>query len=158
MRFNPYATRPQIYDAIRGVSGALAKGPLEASLRALVELRVSQLNRCGFCLAMHSDGARATGLEQTKLDSLAGWREDAAFTRSERAALELAEAITGLGDDGVAAETWDEAASVFSEDELADLVFLIGLMNLYNRVNVAVQFPASAWREHGYAGIRQVLP
>lgn len=92
---------------------------------------------------MHADGARSAGVGQAKLDSLPGWREDSTFTTRERAALGLAEAVTELSPDGVSAETWDDAASAFSENELADLLFLIGLMNLYNRVNVAVQFPAA---------------
>jgi len=158
MRLNPYARRPEVYDAIRGVSRVLGQGPVEPSLRALVEIRVSQLNRCGFCLAMHTDGARLAGVEQAKLDSLAGWQEDTAFTTRERTALRLAELFTDMGVDGVPTEAWDEAAAVFAEDELSDLLFLIGLMNLYNRVNVAVQFPASVWREGGVAGIRDAQP
>jgi alkylhydroperoxidase family enzyme len=50
---------------------------------------------------MHADAARAAGVEQAKLDSPAGWREDAAFTSRERAALGLAEAIAGMGPDGL---------------------------------------------------------
>lgn len=154
MRLNPYAVRPAVYDAIRKVSGELARGPLEPSLRSLVELRVSQLNGCGFCLAMHADGARSAEVPQSKFDTLAGWREDEAFTTRERAALALAEAATDLDHRGVSPDVWDEASSAFSAEELSDLLFLVGLMNLYARVNVAVQFPASVWRDHGYAGIR----
>lgn len=107
---------------------------------------------------MHADGARLAGVEQQKLDSLAGWREDTAYTARERAALRLAELLTEMSADGVTAQAWDEAASLFTEDELSDLLFLIGLMNLYNRVNVAVQFPAATWREGGVAGIRDARP
>ena len=154
MRLNPYASRPEVYEAIRGVSRALEQGPVEPSLRALVELRVSQLNRCGFCLAMHADGARSAGVDQSKIDGLAGWRDDTAYSSRERAALRLAETVTDLSSDGVPAEAWDAAASVFSAEELADLLFLVGLMNLFNRVNVATQFPAATWRERRFAGIR----
>ena len=152
MRLDPYRTRPSVYAAIRRVNGELARGPLDRSLRALVELRVSALNGCGFCLAMHADEARAAGVDQGRLDTLAGWREDDAFTRRERAALALAEAVI-RSDDGVSEAVWAEAAAAFTGDELADLLFLVGITNLYNRVNVAVGFPASVWRDHGHEGI-----
>jgi AhpD family alkylhydroperoxidase len=157
MRLNPYGTRPSVYAAIRGVSSELARGPLDRPLRALVEVRVSEINGCGFCLAMHADEARAAGVDQAKLDTLAGWREDDAFSRRERAALALAEAITRL-DHGVSDAVWAEASSVLTEEELADLLFLVGIMNLYNRINVAVGFPASVWRDHGHEGIGVAEP
>jgi AhpD family alkylhydroperoxidase len=131
VRLNPYVVRPDVYDSIRSVSRELARGRLERPLRHLVELRVSQLNRCGFCLAMHSEWARAAGVPQAKLDSLAEWHDDNAFTPRERSALELAEAMTALGDAGADDDVWGRAASEFNPEELADLLFLIGLMNLY---------------------------
>jgi AhpD family alkylhydroperoxidase len=154
MRLNPYALRPHAYEAVRSLSRELAKGPLERTLRFLVEIRVSQLNRCGVCLAMHSDGARGAGVPQTKLDTLAGWREDSGFTDRERAALELAEAVTDLAPAELPDAVWQRAHAVFTDEELADLLYLIGQMNLFNRINVAVEFPADLWREQGMAGIR----
>lgn len=153
MRLNPYATRPQPYRSLLSVGQELATGPIEHSLRALIEVRVSQINGCGFCLAMHADQARDAGIPQAKLDTVAGWAEDGSFSERERAALALAEAVTAL-DDGVSAHVWDAAAAVFSGEELADLLYVIGLINLYNRLNVASQFPAEFWREHGLSGLR----
>ena len=43
---------------------------------------------------------------------------------------------------------------MFTPEELADLLYLVGLMNLYNRVNVAAALPAALWREHGLGGLR----
>jgi uncharacterized peroxidase-related enzyme len=154
MRLNPYAARPDSYRALLSLSGALAKGPLEHALRSLVEIRVSQLNGCGFCLAMHADGARAAGVPQSKLDTLAGWRDDAAFSERERAALALAEDLTVLTSGGVSDDVWDQARAVFTEEEVADVLYLIGLMNLYNRLNLASEFPAELWREQGLTGLR----
>jgi AhpD family alkylhydroperoxidase len=151
VRLNPYAARPDVYQAVLSVSRELARGELADSLRCLVELRVSQVNRCGFCLAMHADGARAAGVSQAKLDTLAGWREDGTFTVRERAALGVAEAVTTLADAGVSEEVWDAARAVFCDEELADLLYLIGLINLYNRVNIAAAFPAERWRSRGVA-------
>jgi AhpD family alkylhydroperoxidase len=154
MRLNPYAVRPDAYKAVLGLTRELAKGPLESSLRSLVETRVSQLNRCGFCLAMHADSARGAGVSQDKLDTLAGWREDSGYSTRERAALAVAEALTILAEDGVSDEVWNAAAREFTDEELGDLLYLVGQMNLFNRLNLATRFPANRWREQGHAGLR----
>jgi AhpD family alkylhydroperoxidase len=146
MRLNPYATRPDAYRAVLTVLREIDKGSLERSLRSLVELRVSQVNRCAFCLAMHADGARAAGITQRKLDTLAGWRDDASFTPRERAALALAEAMSLLDATGVPDDTWSVARDHFTDEELGDLLYLVGVINLFNRLNVATEFPADAWR------------
>lgn len=70
------------------------------------------------------------------------------------AALELAEAVTDLAPTGVPGSVWQRVAAVFTDEELADLLYLIGQMNLFNRINVAVEFPADLWREHRMAGTR----
>jgi AhpD family alkylhydroperoxidase len=153
MRLNPYTSSPKAYRALASASRELAAGAVESSLRTLVQIRVSQINGCGFCLAMHTDQARAAGVPQSKLDTLAGWREDDSFSAQERAALALAESVTVL-DGPVDQDLWDHATELFSEAELSDLLYLIGLINLYNRLNIAVEFPAELWREKGIGGLR----
>ena len=155
MRLNPYALRPKAYEGASAVVREIDSGTLEPGLRCLVELRISQLNRCGFCLAMHADGGREAGVPQEKLDTVAGWREDDQFTERERAALELAEVLTSAIELGVSDATWGRAAAVFSDAELADLLYLIGVMNFFNRVNVASQFPAGMWRDRNGRGSRR---
>ena len=48
---------------------------LDPILRHLIDIRVSQINGCVFCLDMHHDEARADGETTQRLDTLAGWRE-----------------------------------------------------------------------------------
>lgn len=52
---------------------------------------------------------------------------------------------------GVSDALWSRAVDLFTESELADLLYLIGVMNLFNRLNVATEFPAQLWRERGIA-------
>jgi alkylhydroperoxidase family enzyme len=72
---------------------------------------------------------------------VAAWREAPYFTDAERAALALAEAVTRLSDreDPVPDKVWDEAARHYSEQELGALVLSIGMVNLWNRVNVSTR-------------------
>ncbi len=143
MRFDPY-TGPAAgyYEDIRALSSRLRGGPLEASLSDFVEIRVSQITGCAFCLNLHARIARRRGVSQAKLDTLAGWRESSEFTTRERSALELAEVMTRIGDGArVDDEAWSVARGAFTDAELSALIYLIGLINVWNRINIAVQLP-----------------
>ncbi len=59
---------------------------IDNKLRVLVELRVSQINGCVYCVDLHSEQARAAGETQQRLDCLAVWHECPFFDESERAA------------------------------------------------------------------------
>ena len=143
MRFNPYSADREGRKALQAVSAHVAAGPLDTSILRLVEVRVSQLNGCAFCLQMHADEARELGVSQGKLDTVAGWADDPLFDDRERAALRLAEDVTLIGQHGsrVSDATWDHARSAFSDEELANLLLGIGMINFWNRVNVAVEMP-----------------
>jgi len=150
MRFDPYAADPASYRHFGAVAGGLASGPLDPSILQLVDVRVSQINGCAFCLAMHTPGARDAGVPQAKLDVLAGWEDAEGFTARERAALGLAEAMTRFGDGNrVPTVTWDRARDEFNDAELGALLWGIGLINLWNRVNVAVEMPDDLSRLSG---------
>lgn len=64
------------------------------------------------------------------------------FTDRERAALELAEAITSLHDGHVPDAVYANAAEVFTEKELAQVIALAVTINAWNRFNVATRMPA----------------
>jgi len=78
---------------------------------------------------------------------VAAWREAPYFTDDERAALALAEAATRLADraDPVPDEIWDEAADHYDERGLAALILMIGMTNLFNRLNATTRQVAGAW-------------
>jgi AhpD family alkylhydroperoxidase len=142
VRFDPYAQGGQWYHDVLALAGHLARGPLDRAICQLVEVRVSQITGCAFCLSLHSETARGAGVDQAKLDTLAGWREASAFDERERAALDLAEAMTRVGDGNrVDQPVWVAARQQFSDEELAALLYLVGLINVWNRINVAVELP-----------------
>jgi AhpD family alkylhydroperoxidase len=142
MRFDPYAKGGQWYHDVLALSKDLRSGPLEATIAQLIDVRVSQINGCSFCLAMHTTLARHAGVTDTKLDLVAGWPDAAVFDARERAALGLAEAMTRIGDGRtVDDDTWQAAREQFNDDELAALLYTVGLINIWNRINVAVELP-----------------
>ena len=110
-------------------SSHLRDSPLDGGLRDLVEIRVSQMTGCAFCLSLHTGIARRRGVSDAALDTLAGWRESPAFTPKERSALDLAEAMTRIGGGmRVDDEVWSTAREAFDDKELVALLYLIGLI------------------------------
>jgi alkylhydroperoxidase family enzyme len=91
----------------------------------------------------HTRIARSRGISRVKLDALAEWRQSPVFSVKERSALGLTEAMTRIGDgEAVDAEVWSRARDAFRDDELSALLYLIGLISVWNRINIAVQLPA----------------
>jgi AhpD family alkylhydroperoxidase len=68
--------RPAI-DALSSVGKHV--GSIDPKLRAMVELRVSQINGCAYCVDMHSTQAREHGEKQQLLDFLCLYRECGLF-------------------------------------------------------------------------------
>mgnify|MGYP003581397725 CR=1 FL=1 len=68
------------------------------------------------------------------------------FSEREKAALAWAETVTQVAQTGVPDEDFLTASAVFSEKELVDLTFAIGLMNTYNRLAISFRKPPEAAR------------
>lgn len=138
-RINYRAAAPDTVGALYNVSIHLGKVFPDHRLKALVELRTSQINGCAFCVDMHSKEARHGGETQQRLDCLCVWREVPFFTPRERAALGLAEAITLVSIDHVPDEVFAEARAHFTEREIVDLVVVISVMNAWNRISITMR-------------------
>jgi len=110
---------------------------IDKKLRALVELRVSQINGCAYCVDLHSEQARAEGETRQRLDGIAVWRESPLFDDSERAALAWAEAVTRLRGTNAPDDIYEGLKSYYSERQIVDLTLIISLMNAWNRLAVA---------------------
>ncbi|MGP3936833.1 carboxymuconolactone decarboxylase family protein [Nonomuraea sp. KM88] len=62
---------------------ALDRSTLPKPLREQVELRVSQINGCGFCTDLHTREAAAAGESSVRLNQVAAWRESTVFAEAE---------------------------------------------------------------------------
>lgn len=124
-----------------GASLVITQSALPKSTQALVSLRASQINGCGWCVDMHTKEAAASGETAARLNLVAAWREATVFTEAERAALAFAEEGTRLADacHGVSDETWDQARGHYDDDQIAALVCLVALINAANRLAVIVR-------------------
>ncbi|MEU8782926.1 carboxymuconolactone decarboxylase family protein [Streptomyces sp. NPDC048637] len=124
---------------------AAAKQDLDPTLAELVLIRGSQLNHCAFCIDMHIKDARKAGETEQRIYLLNAWEEATAFySPKEQAALALTEAVTLVAQGGVPDAVYDRAATHFDDAELAHLIALITVINIWNRLNVAVRTPMGA--------------
>ncbi|RNE49638.1 carboxymuconolactone decarboxylase family protein [Corynebacterium alimapuense] len=143
----PYLDKfyPEVYRALGDVNKKLRMiypdVDLPSSLLELVSVRVSQINGCGTCLSIHVPAARRAGVEDYKLDALPAWRMVTEFSEQERAALELAEALTILPKDHENSLAAVQACNIFAEEQVAALEWAIIMINAFNRVSIASGHP-----------------
>jgi len=147
---NPADVLPDALQPLMALGKLAFTSKIPARTLGLVHVRVSQINSCAACLEIHHRQDKATAAKGGEVDDrllfVSAWREHPAFTAAERAALALAEAETRLADraDAVPDEVWNEATRHYDEQALATLVLHIGMVNLYNRLNVTTkQVPGS---------------
>lgn len=113
---------------------------LTPALSLLVELRVSQINGCAYCLSLHAPEARHAGLSQRQLDCLAAWREAGTlFDAQQRAALTWAESLTDIATTHAPDTDFDAVKAVFTDAEIVDLTLCIANINALNRVAVSLR-------------------
>lgn len=143
---NPAVILPDAMTGIQNIYKAMYKGGVDATTMELVHLRASQINGCSACIFGGIDSAKKHGETDERLHQVVAWRESNLFTDAERAALAMTEAATRLADrpDAVTDEIWDAATDHFDEQQLAAIVLMIGLTNLFNRLNTTVRAQAGA--------------
>jgi AhpD family alkylhydroperoxidase len=139
VRLNYSKTAPGVYDAMDALDQYLQTCGLERTLIFLVQLRVSQINGCAYCLDMHWKDLRAAGESEQRLYSLDAWRECPYYTEREQAALEWAEAVTLVADGHVPTAVYDEVRAHLGEKELADLTLAVAAINAWNRLSIAAR-------------------
>ncbi len=114
---------------------------LEKSLVELVKIRVSQLNGCAFCINMHTQEARKAGESEQRIYLLNAWTETDLYTARERAALQLAEAVTHISTHTISDDFYESVRSHFTEREFVDLLLAINQINSWNRISITMANP-----------------
>ncbi|WP_327147093.1 carboxymuconolactone decarboxylase family protein [Nocardia sp. NBC_01329] len=83
---------PQAYRKIVELS-LYSQANVDSQLLELIQLRASLVNGCAFCIDMHSRDAIKAGESVQRLLALAAWTESPFFSREERAALAVTDAV-----------------------------------------------------------------
>ena len=128
---------PDGYRALSQVSASVKRCGLESGLLHLIDLRVSQINGCAYCVDLYSADALREGDTEQRVHNVVVWHESPFYSDRERAAFAWAEAVTLVSQTHVPDEAYTEARRQFSEKELSDLTLAIATMNAWNRMAIS---------------------
>jgi AhpD family alkylhydroperoxidase len=135
---------PKAFQGLLDLSATIHKSSLGTRLVDLVLLRVSQVNGCAFCIDMHWRDLIRHDADPRHLNALAGWREAPFFSERERAALRWAEIVTATPHSDASDEEFATLRAHFSDAEIAELGFVIAVINAWNLLNVSFRNPLPA--------------
>lgn len=121
------------------IENYLAEVSLAPAIKELIKIRASMINHCAYCIQMHTSAALKLGIEQQKLFAIAAWKESPLFTKHERAILKLTDEMTLIADAGVSDATYEAALSVLGEQQLAEAMMQIIMINSWNRFALATK-------------------
>ena len=138
-RLNHFETAPALTKALMDASMAAYKTSIDPLIKSLIDIRASQLNGCAFCLDMHIKQAKIKGERELRIYHVAIWRESPLFNAKEKAALALTEALTKLPDTGISNELYQATKEHFTDVEISELTYSIGLINFWNRMQILAQ-------------------
>ncbi|MBM7519704.1 carboxymuconolactone decarboxylase family protein [Nocardioides nitrophenolicus] len=138
-------SHPTSYQAAAALAlevGAAAEAAgLDRRIVELVNVRVSQINGCAYCLDLHRRRAVEAGESERRLIVLDAWAETALFSEQERAALQLAESITRLPEPDERRYAEDEARAVLGDEAYGALAWVAITMNAFNRISITSHHP-----------------
>ncbi|HCB59618.1 MAG TPA: carboxymuconolactone decarboxylase [Arthrobacter bacterium] len=137
---NPYIWKALNATALK-VQAATDAAGLSRDLVELVNVRISQMNGCAFCLDLHSRLAAEAGVPIQKLQVLPAWRRTDLFSVLERAALTVAEAVTDLPDEEELVEELSAARTMLSDEQYSALSWVAVVINAFNRVSIISRHP-----------------
>ncbi len=102
------------------------EGVLDHSVKELARVFIAKSLECGYCAGQRSHLGAEAGLTEREFDEVIEFRDSTVLGAREKAALKWAEAIAwdaSLADD----EVWAELHEHFTEPELVELGYFIGL-------------------------------
>jgi AhpD family alkylhydroperoxidase len=145
---SPVMVLPDALQALYALNKAIEAAGVPYVIIKLVELRASQINGCSVCVDMHARELKKAGESDDRIFAVGAWYDAPYFSDVERAALALTESVTRLSDraDPVPDAVWNEAARHFDEKALSALLLAIGIINVWNRLNVSIRQVAGQWR------------
>ncbi|MCG6191023.1 carboxymuconolactone decarboxylase family protein [Maribellus maritimus] len=138
-RINIKTLEPECWKLVIAIENYLAKTSLDKKLRELIKIRASQINKCAFCIDLHTKDAIKFGESERRIFALPAWKESPLFSNKEQAVLKLTEEITEISKDGVSDKTFETIRKYFSENETAQIIIAINHMNFLNRVAVSTK-------------------
>jgi AhpD family alkylhydroperoxidase len=120
---------------------------VDPALRSLVQVLISRINCCDFCIDLNSFASLERGVTPEKLDFLPAFEQSPLFSEQEKAALRYAIAVTH-SERKIDAEIISQLRRHFDEQAIIELAALIAFQNMSSKFNAALGIPA-----HGFCDI-----
>ena len=138
-RINIKQLEPKAYEILYAMEKYLAETDLSLQLRELIKIRVSQINKCAYCIEIHTKDARKAGETEQRIYALSAWEESPLFTNEERAVLALIEEVTLVAENGVINTTFQNIQNHFTDKQIAQMIIAINQMNFWNRIAISTK-------------------
>jgi AhpD family alkylhydroperoxidase len=137
-RINLNQAEPQAYKAMYALEGYLAHTQLTKTHKDLIKIRASQINKCAYCIDMHTRDALKNGETNQRIFLLPAWNETDLFTKEEKLVLAITEEITLIHNHGLSDATYKEAEKVFDQNYIAQVIMAVVTINAWNRIGVSI--------------------
>lgn len=141
-RLDVWKEEPLYWELMSKMDNRLYESTISKNLIDIIKIRVSQINKCAFCIDYHTKDALKNGETTRRIFALSAWQESPLFTDIERATLRVIEEITFIFNHGVSNDAYDGLKSYFTEKEIADIIICICHMNFLNRVGISTKTEA----------------
>jgi len=138
-RIDISALEPAAYKPMLGLESYLGEIDLDPKLKELIKIKASIINKCAFCIQMHTEQARKLGETEQRLYALSAWQESPLFTEKERAVLALTEEVTSISLQGLSDDTYAQCLALLGENEIAQCIMQIVTINAWNRIALATK-------------------
>lgn len=137
-----YLSMAAMYGVLNGKASRI-----NPELRSLIQVLISRINSCEFCIDLNSFASLKRGATPKKLHSLTAFEQSPLFSGKEKAALSYAAAVTHSG------HRIDEQLILslrqhFDDQAIIQLAALIAFQNMSSKFNAALGIPA-----HGFCDI-----
>ena len=122
---------PQVLESFLPSVGVISgKTSLSGAQKELSLLTVAKINGCEYCQGHHGELARKAGVSEEKIAAVPD-ADSKAFSEEEKLIVRYASKITK--DVSARDETFAKVKEQFSKEQVVELTYLIGLMNLLTR-------------------------
>lgn len=128
---------PDAANAMYATNTYLDDSPIDQGLRRMIELRVSQINGCNYCIWLHARQARELGEPEDRIAGVADWRTADCYSDAERAVFAWTESVTRITNGTPPADQFAALQEHFDDREIVDLTATAANMNALNRLGIS---------------------
>ena len=138
-RINIKKLEAKAYEAMFGLEKYLSTSKLSKTILELIKIRASQINGCAYCIDIHTKDAIKYGENPRRIFAVSAWWESPLFDEKEQIVLKMTEEVTLVADKGLTTKTYNLAKTIFDDNEIAQIIMQIAIINTWNRIAVSTR-------------------